>query len=58
MLEVISATECQLGATRWRYQEDALGFSAGGTVSNMSVSMFAWIAQLADVSLRAVTRIE
>ena len=32
--------------------------SASGTVSNMSVSMLAWIAQFAEVSLRAVTRIE
>ena len=35
-----------------------LGLSAGGTVSNMSVSMFAWMAQFDDVSLRAVTRME
>ena len=35
-----------------------LGLSAGGTVSNISVSMLAWIAQFALVSLRAVTRTE
>ena len=38
--------------------KDVLGFKVGGTVSNMSVSMLAWIAQLEQVSLRAVTRIE
>ena len=34
------------------------GLSASGTVSNMSVSMLAWMAQFAEVSLHAVTRIE
>ena len=37
---------------------DVLGFRVSGTVSNMSVSMFAWMAQFADVSLRAVTSTE
>ena len=32
--------------------------SASGTVSNMSVSMLAWMAQFCEVSLRAVTRME
>lgn len=41
-----------------RRKINALGFSASGTVSNMSVSMFACTAQLALVSLRAVTRTE
>ena len=35
-----------------------LGFKAGGTSSNISVSMFAWIAQFVEVSLRAVTSTE
>ena len=35
-----------------------LGFKVGGTTSNMLVSMLACMAQLLDVSLRAVTRIE
>jgi len=35
-----------------------LGFRLGGTVSNMSASMLAWMAQFAEVSLRAVTRTE
>ena len=39
-------------------EKDVLGLSAGGTVSNMSMSMFAWMAQFDDVSLRAVTRME
>lgn len=39
-------------------REHVLGFKAGGTTSNMSVSMLAWIAQLEEVSLRAVTRTE
>jgi hypothetical protein len=38
--------------------KDVLGFKVGGTTSNMSVSMLAWITQLEEVSLRAVTRIE
>jgi len=37
---------------------NVLGIKAGGTVSNISVSIFAWMAQLADVSFRAVTRME
>lgn len=37
---------------------DILGFRAGGTVSNMSVSMLAWMAQFDEVSLRAFTRTE
>ena len=37
---------------------NVLGFKSGGTVSNILVSMFAWMAQFADVSLRAVTRME
>ena len=39
-------------------QGHVLGFNAGGTVSNISVSMFACMAQLAVVSLRAVTSTE
>ena len=62
ILEVISGEIQKLGQSeRARYMnrsEDILGWRAGGTVSNMSVSMLAWIAQLDDVSLRAVTRIE
>ncbi len=37
---------------------DILGLRLGGTLSNMSVSMFAWMAQLEDVSFLAVTRTE
>jgi len=36
----------------------ALGLRSGGSLSNMSVSMFAWIAQFEDVSFLAVTRTE
>ena len=35
-----------------------LGLRVGGTTSNMFVSISACMAQLLDVSLRAVTRIE
>ncbi len=39
-------------------KRDVLGLRASGTVSNISVSMFAWIAQFADASLSAVTKME
>ncbi len=49
------STMCECGRRDRRY---ILGLSASGTVSNMSVSMLAWMAQFAEVSLRAVTRTE
>ena len=39
-------------------RENLLGLRSSGTVSNMSVSIFAWIAQFAVESFKAVTRIE
>ena len=37
---------------------DVLGFKAGGTVSNITVSMFVWMAQFADVLLHAVSGLD